>query len=35
MMWYVTGVALAAIAAAAYILSRRPAHRTTIVLERD
>jgi hypothetical protein len=35
MMWYITGIALAAIAAAAYVLTRRPARRTTIVLERD
>lgn len=35
MMWYITGIALAAIVAAGYILSRRPAQRTTIVLERD
>jgi hypothetical protein len=35
MMWYVTAVALAAVLAAAYVLSRRPSRRTTIVLERD
>jgi hypothetical protein len=35
MMWYLFGVALAAVIAAAYVLSRRPARRATIVLERD
>ncbi len=35
MMWYVFGIALAAVVAAAYVLSRRPSRRTTIVLERD
>ena len=35
MMWYIFGVALAIVAAAAYALSRRPARRATIVLERD
>lgn len=35
MMWYVFGVALAVVAAAAYILTRRPSRRATIVLERD
>jgi hypothetical protein len=35
MLWYVFGIALAAVIAAAYVLSRRPARRTTIVLERD
>jgi hypothetical protein len=35
MMWYIFGVALAIVAAAAYVLSRRPSRRTTIVLERD
>lgn len=35
MMWFVFGVALAVVIAAAYVLSRRPARRTTIVLERD
>jgi hypothetical protein len=34
-MWWYFGLALAAIAAAAYVLTRRPAQRTTIVLERD
>lgn len=35
MMWYVFGIALAAVIAAAYVLSRRPSRRATIVLERD
>ena len=35
MMWYITAVALAAVVAAAYVLSRRPSQRTTIVLERE
>jgi hypothetical protein len=35
MLWYITGIALAAIVAAAYVLSRRPARRASIVLERD
>jgi hypothetical protein len=35
MMWYVFGFALAVVAAAAYVLSRRPSRRATIVLERD
>ena len=35
MMWCVFGIALAAVIAAAYVLSRRPARRATIVLERD
>jgi len=35
MMWYIFGIALAIVVAAAYVLSRRPARRTTIVLERD
>ncbi len=34
-MWWYFGIALAAIVAAAYVLTRRPARRTTIVLERD
>jgi hypothetical protein len=34
-MWYVFGIALDAVIAAAYVLSRRPARRATIVLERD
>jgi hypothetical protein len=34
-MWWIFGIALAAIVAAAYVLSRRPSRRTTIVLERD
>ena len=35
MMWYIFAIALAVVVAAAYVLSRRPARRTTIVLERD
>jgi hypothetical protein len=35
MMWYAFGLALAVVIAAAYVLSRRPARRATIVLERD
>jgi hypothetical protein len=35
MLWYITGIALAAIVAAAYVLSRRPSRRASIVLERD
>ena len=35
MLWYVFGIALAIVIAAAYVLSRRPAQRATIVLERD
>jgi hypothetical protein len=34
-MWWIFGIALAIIVAAAYVLTRRPARRTTIVLERD
>jgi hypothetical protein len=34
-MWYIFGLALAVVAAAAFILSRRPSRRTTIVIERD
>jgi hypothetical protein len=34
-MWYIFGLALAAIVAAAFVLSRRPSRRTTIVIERD
>lgn len=34
-MWYIFGVALAVIVAAAFVLSRRPNRRTTIVIERD
>jgi hypothetical protein len=34
-MWWIFGIALAIIAAAAYVLTRRPSRRTTIVLERD
>jgi hypothetical protein len=34
-MWYILGLALAVIVAAAFVLSRRPNRRTTIVIERD
>ncbi len=34
-MWWIFGIALALIVAAAFVLTRRPARRTTIVLERD
>jgi hypothetical protein len=34
-MWYIFGLALAVIVAAAFVLSRRPGRRTTIVIERD
>jgi hypothetical protein len=34
-MWYIFGLALAVVAAAAFILSRRPSRRTTILIERD
>jgi hypothetical protein len=34
-MWYIFGLALAAIVAAAFVLSWRPGGRTTIVIERD
>jgi len=34
-MWWIFGIALAIVAAAAYVLTRRPSRRTTIVLERD
>jgi len=34
-MWWIFGIALAIIVAAAYVLTRRPTWRTTIVLERD
>ena len=34
-MWWIFGFALAVVAAAAYVLSRRPSRRTTIVVERD
>ncbi len=34
-MWWIFGIALAVIVAAAFVLTRRPARRTTIVLERD
>jgi len=34
-MWWIFGIALAIIVAAAYVLTRRPARRATIVLERD
>jgi hypothetical protein len=35
MMWYIFGIALAVVAAAAFVLTRRPARRAMIVLERD
>jgi len=35
MMWYVFGIGLSIVVAAAYVLSRRPRRRATIVLERD
>ena len=35
MMWYILGFGLAVVAAAAYVLSRRPSRRATIVLERN
>ena len=34
-MWWIFGFALAVVAAGAYVLSRRPSRRTTIVIERD
>ena len=34
-MWYIFSLALAVIVAAAFVLSRRPNRRTTIVIERD
>jgi hypothetical protein len=34
-MWWIFGIAMAVIVAAAYVLTRRPSRRTTIVLERD
>jgi len=34
-MWYIFGLALAVIVAAAFVLSLRPNRRTTIVIERD
>jgi hypothetical protein len=34
-MWWIFGLALAVVVAAAYVLTRRPAARATIVLERD
>jgi hypothetical protein len=34
-MWWIFGIALAIIVAAAYVLTRRPSRRATIVLERD
>ena len=34
-MWWIFGFALAVLVAAAYVLSRRPSRRTTIVIERD
>jgi uncharacterized membrane protein HdeD (DUF308 family) len=34
-MWWIFGVAIAVVIAAAFVLTRRPSRRTTIVLERD
>jgi len=34
-MWWIFGLALAVVVAAAYVLTRRHGRRTTIVLERD
>ena len=34
-MWWIFGIALAIVIAAAFVLTRRPSRRTTIVLERD
>jgi hypothetical protein len=34
-MWWIFGMALAIIVAGAYVLTRRPSRRTTIVVERD
>jgi hypothetical protein len=34
-MWWIFGFAIAVVIAAAYVLSRRPNRRTTIVVERD
>jgi hypothetical protein len=34
-MWWTFGIALAVVVAAAFVLSRRPSRRASIVLERD
>ena len=34
-MWWIFGFALAVVVATAYVLTRRPSRRTTIVDERD
>jgi hypothetical protein len=34
-MWWIFGFGIAVVIAAAYVLTRRPARRTTIVVERD
>lgn len=34
-MWWIFGIALAVVAAAAFVLTRRPSRRAMIVLERD
>jgi hypothetical protein len=34
-MWWIFSLAIVAIIAAAYVLTRRPGRRTTIVIERD
>ena len=34
-MWWIFGFAIAVVIAAAYVLTRRPTRRTTIVVERD
>jgi hypothetical protein len=34
-MWWIFGFAIAVVIAAAYVLTRRPNRRTTIVVERD
>jgi hypothetical protein len=34
-MWWIFGFGIAVVIAAAYVLTRRPTRRTTIVVERD
>ena len=34
-MWWIFGIAIAVVIAAAFVLTRRPSRRTTIVVERD
>ena len=34
-MWWIFGFPIAVVIAAAYVLTRRPNRRTTIVVERD